>query len=65
MPAGCNERLDPGFILWILGYPIRQRPAIRRRLETLRLDKQVVILRSVDQVEHFLGALPKSSPTQD
>lgn len=57
MAAGCNERLDMGFVAWILGYPFRRRPALLRRLQEVRTQKQVVVLRSTAQANILLDSI--------
>lgn len=61
MAAGCHERLDPGFIGWILGYRFQRRPAILRRLDALRHEKQVVVIRSGAQAREFLDCLKQQA----
>lgn len=55
---GCPERLSWEFLVWVWTYPSRRRPDILRRLESVRVEKQVVVLRSVREVERFLAAIP-------
>lgn len=57
MGAGCEERIDFGFLKWIWNYPKKQRPEIMKKLAGLSKEKQVVILRSPKQVQRFVEAL--------
>ena len=52
---GCPEQVTWEFVSWVWTYPSRRSPAILRRLEAVRLEKQVVILRSAREVERFLA----------
>ncbi|HET7187568.1 MAG TPA: hypothetical protein VFI52_05410, partial [Gemmatimonadaceae bacterium] len=55
MAPGCDEQLSLEFLRWIWGYPIRQRPAILRRLSLLPAGQRAVVLRSTADVERFLA----------
>lgn len=57
LPSGCPERFNWEFISWIWTYPTRRRASILQRLEKLKDRKRVVILRSSDEIEAFLGGL--------
>jgi len=54
MGAGCEERLDYGFLKWIWDYPKTKRPEILKKLEQLSKEKQIIILRSPKQTQVFL-----------
>ncbi|MFD1851280.1 DNA topology modulation protein [Oceanobacillus bengalensis] len=54
MGAGCEERIDLGFLKWIWNYPKTKRPEILKRLEQLPKGKQVIILKSPKDVEQFI-----------
>jgi adenylate kinase family enzyme len=55
MTQGCEERLTKEFLLWVWTYPTMRKPAILRRLEQLKTEKQVVILSSPKAVKTFLA----------
>jgi adenylate kinase family enzyme len=59
MAAGCNERLTWRFAWWILSYPELRRPAIMRRLDEFRVERQVIELRSRRQVAECLAGFPR------
>lgn len=63
MAPGCNERLSPDFLWWIWTYRRRRRPALLQRLQALRADQTLVVLRSDAQVEGFLQAPQAGMPT--
>jgi adenylate kinase family enzyme len=52
---GCHERLSWSYLWWIWTYPRRQRPKILQRIEAMRPDQRAVVLRSVAEVERYLG----------
>lgn len=54
MGEGCEERLSFKFIKWIWEYPNTKRPKILEILEQLSKDKEVIILKSPKDVQHFL-----------
>ncbi|PTL80863.1 DNA topology modulation protein [Vitiosangium sp. GDMCC 1.1324] len=54
MSPGCPERLTWKFLHWIWTYPRLRRPEILARLDALRGEKNVVVLRSQREVEEFL-----------
>lgn len=55
MADGCQERLTLEFILWIWNYPRRTRPKVLKLLESSPKEKRIVWLRSLSDVEGFLG----------
>ena len=58
LQPGCRERLPTvEFLRWIWSYNRVHLPRILQRLEQVRPQKKVVILRSDAQVRDFLGAL--------
>lgn len=68
MPAGCPERLSIGFLVWIWNYPNRSRRKVLALLERYRATKNVVHLRTRNEVERFVnaqsaGAELRRSPT--
>ena len=56
MPAGCPERLSIGFLVWIWTYPKRTRRKVLALLERYRTSKNVVHLRTRNEVEGFINA---------
>jgi adenylate kinase family enzyme len=56
MTPGCPERLTWEFLQWIWNYPSVQRPKLLARLEALRGEKTVVVLRSRREVGAFLAS---------
>lgn len=57
MGEGCEERIDLNFLIWIWNYPKTKRPDILRKLEQLSEDKQVIILKSPNEVQRFLNKI--------
>ncbi len=61
MADGCPEQIDLKFLLdWVWGYPARSHARTAARLEAMRADKRIVILRSRSDVATFLGGLPET-----
>jgi len=59
MRDGCPERLDPGFVFWILSYRWRKRPTVLRRLQAAAArGVRIVLLDSPQAVRAFSAALP-------
>ena len=54
MGAGCKERFDLQFFKWIWEYPKMKRPTILKKLNQLSKDKDVIILKSTNEVRLFL-----------
>ena len=54
---GCPERLTWEFVSWVWTYRSRRRSDILRRLDAVREQKQVMVLRSQREVQRFLAAL--------
>jgi adenylate kinase family enzyme len=54
---GCPERLTWEFVWWVWTYPRRRRPDILRRLEAVRVTKQVVVLKSAADMRAFLDGV--------
>ena len=54
MGAGCKERFDLQFFKWIWEYPKTKRPTILKKLNQLSKDKDVIILKSTNEVRLFL-----------
>ncbi|MBJ7930714.1 MULTISPECIES: DNA topology modulation protein [Bacillus cereus group] len=61
MGAGCEERLDLQFFKWIWEYPNKKKPAILNRLDQLSKGKEVIILKSPNEVKRFLKKYDKIS----
>ena len=58
LAPGCRERLPSGdFFRWIWSYNSTNLPRILERLEQVRGEKRVVILRSDAEVRDFLDSL--------
>jgi adenylate kinase family enzyme len=58
MAEGCSEQLNWEFLRWIWSYPKEKRPRLLKKLEDVAREKDVVILRSPEEVEQFLASLP-------
>jgi adenylate kinase family enzyme len=56
MPDGCPERLNIGFLWWIWTYPARTRRKVLALLEKYRSTKNVIYLRTRQDVERFVGS---------
>lgn len=61
MGAGCEERLDLQFFKWIWEYPNKKKPTILKRLDQLSKGKEVIILKSPNEVKRFLKKYDKIS----
>jgi adenylate kinase family enzyme len=54
LAPGCPEKLPgPDFLRWIWNYPRKTRPKLVALLDEVRATKQVVILRSRDEVQRW------------
>ena len=59
MAPGCPEQLTWEFVRWVAwDYPLRRRPAMRRRLADVAPGTQVIVLRSAGEVRMFVAGLP-------
>jgi adenylate kinase family enzyme len=61
MAPDCPERFNREFfkfLKWIWDYPVRSRPGVLTKLESLRGRKEIVILRTSREVTAFLASLP-------
>ena len=56
MAEGCDERFDLEFILWVWNYPNGGRKRLTAELARFP-EKNVVVLRSNDEIESFLRKL--------
>lgn len=54
---GCPEKVDAEFLRWIWRFNQDIRPGVLEKLIRLDQGKQVVILKSHQQVKHFLNSL--------
>ncbi|HEX8633484.1 MAG TPA: DNA topology modulation protein [Pyrinomonadaceae bacterium] len=57
MAAGCNEKIDWEFILWMWNYPKANRPQVLRLMREHAGSKRVVRLRSSAEVERYLASV--------
>ena len=57
LAAGCPERLTWEFLTWIWTYPQRRRGSILQRLEALKTEKRVHVLRSSHEMDRFVDGL--------
>ena len=55
MAEGCPERVEWLYLKWIWTYRRNRRPAILRKLDALKNEKQVIILTSRRAVSNLLG----------
>lgn len=56
MAAGCDEKLNPAFILWVWNYPKTRRPKILERMRENAAHKRMIRLRTPAEAERFLAA---------
>jgi adenylate kinase family enzyme len=54
MAAGCEERFDWEFLLWVWNYPKRSKPGKELVLNRYANEKTVIRLRSNREIEEFL-----------
>jgi adenylate kinase family enzyme len=59
MAAGCDEKIDWEFILWVWNYPKRQRLSVLERMRENAESKQMIRLRSPAEAERFLATVRK------
>jgi adenylate kinase family enzyme len=57
MAAGCVEKIDREFILWVWNYPKTHRPRVLELMRENAGSKRMVRLRSPAEAENFLAAL--------
>jgi adenylate kinase family enzyme len=55
MAKGCPERLSLAFLVWIWNYRRRTRPKILRLFAELKEEREIIWLRSSEEVEQFLA----------
>jgi adenylate kinase family enzyme len=61
MAAGCVEKIDLEFILWVWNYPKRQRPSVLQRMREKADSKRMIRLRSPAEAERFLATVKQDS----
>lgn len=61
MTEGCPERLDIGFLWYVLTFKHRSGSRTLKKIEKLRQDKNVFILNNDKETEHFLKNLENSN----
>lgn len=61
-PDGCQERITPAFLWWILTYRRRRRPQIIKWLAETSPGTQAIVLRSQSQVDTWLASLNAARP---
>lgn len=54
MAAGCNEKIDWEFFMWVWDYPNRSKPEKERVLNKYGGEKTIVRLRSNREIEEFI-----------
>ncbi len=59
MAAGCNEKFDLEFLLWIWNYPNRTKPKVEALLKNFQDKIKVIRLRSTKEVENFIGDISR------
>ncbi|WP_044022197.1 DNA topology modulation protein [Bacillus sp. SG-1] len=55
MKEGCHEKLNLKFLKWIWDYPKTKKPIVLAKLENLSTEKEIIILRSSEEVEEFIN----------
>lgn len=57
MAAGCQERFDLPFLLWIWSYPGRTRPKVLQLFRESSPGKETIQLRTQTEIEGFLATV--------
>lgn len=57
MAEGCNERFDWEFLKWTWNYPARSKPAVEALLKRFENEKNIIRLKSNNDVENFFAKL--------
>lgn len=57
MGEGCEEKLDLEFLKWVWEYPKTKKPVIMKKLESLSIEKEIIILTNPSEVERFLNRI--------
>jgi adenylate kinase family enzyme len=55
MAAGCNEKIDWEFILWVWNYPKANRPVVLELMRENAASKKVIRLRSHAEAQKYLS----------
>lgn len=62
MPEGCKERFDLDFYHYVLIFNITRRKGILKKIEALKKEKEIFILKNDKETEQFLNTLaPRTS----
>lgn len=59
MQADCKERIDFQFLKWIWEFPSKKRPQMQQKLMNLKMDKQIITLKSPQEVKKFLADMQR------
>ncbi|MFB5677742.1 DNA topology modulation protein [Paenibacillus terreus] len=54
MGEGCEERIDFRFLRWVWEYPEKHKPQILEKLNRLSKEKEIIILKSRNDVQELL-----------
>ncbi len=57
MAAGCPEKLDWEFVLWVWNYPRTRRPRVLQLMREHAAGKKMIRLRSPAEAERYLAAV--------
>lgn len=63
MNQGCRERLDWTFVKWVWNYRRDHREGIMEKLEDLRSEKQIIILKTRAEISNYLKQLENDCRT--
>ncbi|MFM9279519.1 DNA topology modulation protein [Paenibacillus jiagnxiensis] len=55
MGEGCEERINFRFLKWVWKYPDKQKPIILEKLNRLSKEKEIIILKSQNDVQELLA----------
>jgi adenylate kinase family enzyme len=61
MAAGCREKIDRKFVLWVWNYPKTRRPKVLKLMREHAGSRQMFRLRSPAEANRFLAAVANSS----
>lgn len=59
MQEDCKEKIDLQFLKWIWEFPRKKRPEMQQKLANLKMDKQIVTLKSPQEVKRFLADMQR------
>jgi adenylate kinase family enzyme len=62
MAEGCHEKFDLEFYNWIWTYNRKYRPQLLKKLEKLKGEKEIIILKSFKEMNAFVSKLIMSFP---